>query len=223
MITILHTYYNQSPELLNHHLKEWKKINNKYGDKVKYVIIDDCSDTPLYFKFKNLTIYRILNNIQWNQGGARNLGFFVAPTQWVFCSDIDHVLLFESFDKLYAMQKQKREYYKVARIINEDLNTELTKITGGGYLINKDDFFDIGGYDEDFSGHYGYEDLNFHHRAETNGIIAKLLPDIYTVCYPVISTLKLNRETTINRELYNKKINKQSNGEILRFRWVKCG
>jgi predicted glycosyltransferase involved in capsule biosynthesis len=220
-ITLLYTYYNHPKELIDIHLKEWELINKHFPNKVKYIIIDDCSTIPLLINFENLTIYRILDNIKWNQGGARNLGFLLSTTNWIFCSDIDHVLPFDSFSKLYVLPKIKNNYYKIARIINTDIIVDNTEKTGGGYLLSRDLFFKIGGYDEDFSGNYGFEDLNFHNKIEKIGITNTFKEDIFTCCYPTMATKNLNRDYTINRNLYDSKIGKIEKGTIIRFKWIK--
>lgn len=222
-ITIVHTYYNHPIELINIHLVEWGKINKKFSTYVKFIIIDDNSYKPLSLKFKNLSIYRILDDIKWNQGGARNLGFFVASTPWIFYSDIDHVVTFEAFEQLLNFPKKKGEYYKVSRNIKGEIIDNTAAITGGGYLIHRADFFKVGGYDEDYSGHYGFEDLDFHNRLSNLGVTVNLLPQIYTICYPNMATTNLDRDIEVNRELYNKKVNNLPVGGIMRFRWLRNG
>jgi len=84
--------------------------------KLHFILIDDCSDSKADLKINfpiNLTLLRITDNIPWNQPGAKNLGFKFAKIDWIFTSDIDHVLQPEMCGKLIELKKEKKTVYNL--------------------------------------------------------------------------------------------------------------
>ena len=201
-MTIIYTYYNQK-ERIPGILKE------KHPD-CRVIIVDDCSQTPLK-SLESIDVYRIDEDIPWNQPGARNLGFQEAEG-WIICADIDHLVTRENVDALINMKKEKGTIYYLGR---EDT------IGWNLYLIHKDDFEKIGGYDEDFCGHYGYDDTLFNRMAYKN-LIVKEVRDIKAKVFAKESSSALQRDYTFNLNLLAYKKNKErNNGERIRFNWHK--
>lgn len=148
MLTIVYTYYNQSERIAD-------IIKEKHPD-CKVIIVDDCSEKPLNINCPGIEVYRILDDIKWNQGGARNLGAQQSE-DWIIFSDIDHLVTYQNVQTIIDMKKEIGSIYYLGRT---NANTDPLNI----FLIHKSDFEKIGGYDEDFSGHYGYEDVLFRYQ-----------------------------------------------------------
>jgi hypothetical protein len=201
---IVHGYNNQSAlSLQEPYWREWQLI-----DQIEFIFIDDGSSPPL--SLENLPAharcYRIHTDIKWNQPGAKNLGAKFAQGEWFLFYDLDHFVdnnfLISLFDNLKYLKsdiiyKFNRFCIKSQSLINPHINS---------FLIHRDGYNLIDGYDEDFSGNYGSEDVYFHQKWL---LYAK---NITTLDGPILSvdhglkTSGLNRDTRINRKLRKKKI-----------------
>lgn len=148
-LTILYSYFGQQ-EMVKKQIKEWKK----YQGKADLVYVDDCSKVPL-MKPDGVTVYRVLDDIKWNQGGARNLGMS-KQKGWVIVLDMDYLVTEKNIEQILSLKPKKGTVYYFGRT-GEPISYTL-------YLIHSDDFKKTGGYDEDFSGHYGWEDALLNRR-----------------------------------------------------------
>jgi hypothetical protein len=112
----------------------------------------------------DIRIYRIKDNILWNTPGVKNLGFTVAESDWVIAADMDLRVTAENAHKM--MELDYRDRMKVywpmrCRITGKDIERWMEPHCNS-YIMNRQTFWDIGGYDEDFAGGWGKEDSHFH-------------------------------------------------------------
>lgn len=201
-ITLVYTYFGQSERLPD--------ILIEKHPKCRVVIVDDCSPEPLQ-SLQGVDTYRIDTNILWNQPGAKNLGFHVS-NGWIVCADIDHLVTKDNIDDILKLKKEKGTVYFLGREDTDSWNI---------FLIHKDDFEKIGGYDEDFSGHYGYDDIEFLWRCEKN-LKVKEERDIKAKVHAEESSSKLERDIEFNKLLLKHKKHQDINeGKRLNFKWKK--
>ena len=80
----------------------------------------------------------------------------------------------------------------------------------------KTDFEKIGGYDEDFSGNYGFDDIHFYKKC-THHLKTITLDEIKVSVYANESSSIGNRDTNKNAELF--KIKKLDSTPRIRFKW----
>lgn len=141
-----------------------KKMNiySKYGadilSKIHFIIVDDCSPIPIFVNNTNInyTLVRILDNITWNQGGARNLGVVLAKTPKLILTDLDHIFP-ETVLKDLLSKKTPNEIYRFRRAIDG----KKISYHPNTFFCSKATFFKSLGVDEEFSGNYGSEDIYF--------------------------------------------------------------
>lgn len=151
-----------------------------YSDFVRIVIVDDGSPEYAENVIKDcgyswstfqgrLQLYRILEDIPWNRGGARNLGATVCETDWLMHMDIDHVLPTKcvhrlmSIDMLNALTWYRFPRYRVGKadetrmkdLIPRDATFGAIKPHIDSYLCTRNLYWMVGGYDEDYSGCLG--------------------------------------------------------------------
>lgn len=157
MLTIVMPYY-KNRGMLERHIDEWKSYPIELKAKMQFIVVDDGSPDghdafPIAYDAAmiNLQLYKILVDIPWNQDGARNLGMKHAKG-WCVMTDMDHLLTAENAQAIIDMQKTKSNYYQLAR--KKASGAEYHRHPNS-YLIHTDTFWDAGGYDEDFAGHYG--------------------------------------------------------------------
>jgi hypothetical protein len=174
MITYILPYYRASM-MLHYHLETWRKYSAEVTAKMRLLIIDDCSPepaAPIVASYREdklpIELYRIKEDIPWNRNGARNLGSHLATTPWLLHTDIDHVLPFDSAESLVRSSLDVTRWYRFDRFrvgaaddtrrkdaLPKDAMFGRIKPHGDSYLCTKVQYWHVGGYDEDYSGHLG--------------------------------------------------------------------
>lgn len=176
-LTFFLIYFNDHHHLA-HQLKSWIGYGEDALNQIQFVIVDDSSapgHTAAEFLQANLdlaknldiVIYRIEQNLMWNIGGARNLGFWMANTPWIFMSDGDTQVPKDTMTYILG---------KVEEGLNSDsppVYTFFQRVRDTGFkphpavmLIRKQDFWKVGGCDEDFVGSYGWTDPHFRYKVQ---------------------------------------------------------
>jgi len=197
MITFLYLFYNNH-RMLSRHIEEWNQYSHKVKSQVQFVLVDDGSAMPLVVPpcDINLEVYRIEKDIPWNVTGARNLGFCMARTEYVFTSDMDALFLRDSAQTLIKELPgvNTRTIYWFPRFnMKGDKEKDRHLLT---IMLSKRLYWESGGMDEDFAGQWGYEDLDFLRRAprDASGLIRA--PVINYKDFDDASTTTLSRKVT---------------------------
>ena len=165
-ISLIQPYYRNPLMLFKHTLPQWEEYECVF-DNVYFLLIDDCSpqsETALEVikQFgiseglkKRLRLYRVINDISWNQHGARNLGAKECPTEWAFFMDMDRILLRNDLKRLLKRYLDVNKHYKPRGIkMGQRLESD-DKLPVNQFLTTIDNFWKTGGYDEDYCGCYG--------------------------------------------------------------------
>ncbi|WP_353780166.1 hypothetical protein [Winogradskyella sp. 3972H.M.0a.05] len=142
--SLLDVYGAYKPEVLRH---------------IHFIFINDCSPIKISIPEDcklNYTLAEITTDIKWNQGGARNLGVHLARSQKLVVTDLDHVFP-EAVFKFLIESKVPENIFKFKR---ERDNAE-NKPHFNTFFLSKSTYFKSLGVDEEFCGHYGYEDAFF--------------------------------------------------------------
>jgi len=198
MVTVIYTYFGQK-----------ERIEGIVKQKLNTVIIDDCSSIPLG-PVDGVKVYRILDDIKWNQPGARNLGVHVSEG-WIINADIDHLVTRSMIIELMKTKWEKGNIYFLGREDDDMLHNF--------FLVHKEDFDLMGGWDEDFCGNYGFDDYYFGVKSKKflNPIY---LTDIKAKLFLKESSTIGDRNTKNNSILLKKKLSDFSHTPRLRFNWV---
>jgi hypothetical protein len=199
MVTIIYSYYGQKERIPG--------ILAEKHPQTRVIIVDDHSKEPLG-KLNGIDVYRIDEDIAWNCGGATNLGFQESEG-WVVYADIDHLITKKNVEEILQIKKERGTIYLLGRKFEREALA--------CYLIHKDDFEKVGGYDEDFSGHYGYMDLMFilHCRADLKVVERR---DIKVEYFD--DAVDLDRDESFNENLFHeKKFEEKNTGRRIRFKW----
>lgn len=236
MITILMPYYENKGMLLTQ-LQYWFDYSEKLLDRIQLIIVDDGSQKFLadrvlrfhsYPDFKDIRVYRVQEDKPWNHMGARNLGFSVADKDWILSTDMDQVIPQQSMENLLNLKLVRGHFYRPTRFYKG----QLYKRHNDTYILHRDDFWQVGGYDEDFSGYYGGGSTLFYWQLKNELNEVLLDENVYTLHYEGLvedsSTDKWGRQDS---EYYYKNSVKMQNvfrlknksGEkpknLLRFKW----
>ncbi len=228
IISLVIPYYNH-PDFLNFQLNIWNNYSDEVKDKIEIILVDDCSeisiiDLPNLPKFpENLKIYRILEDIPWNEKGARNLGATAATADWLLHTDFDHWFDDENLKKLIALKKDNNHLYRFERL----KNGEKYKQHKESHLISTKKFFKIGGFDEDFSGSWGgaayclyFNMLKRRESTKTINLSNVFINAAFLDQYSDCQVKSLAKDSSIL--MHKLRLKKEKNyrpGKILRFSW----
>ena len=219
-------YYNY-PEMVQEQIAYWESLPEAFLSQVEFILVDDCSEqTPIYKPTKlNLRVFRVITDLPWNQAGARNLGAFNAAGTWALFFDIDQRFILEPMEavlsSLNRMDPKAMNYFRIKELIDITVNKPL-QYHPNTFLVKLEMFKKFGMYDEDFVGHYGYEDLYMPQVWEKNGGTRVLLNDRVFFEDLGFGTSSLDRDLSHNLNLAQNKMlagTKNSTG-ILRFEWA---
>ena len=164
--TLIIPYY-RSPVML------MKQINtvNQYPEEFDIIVVDDCSPEPaqdIITENDNVSLYRIDDDIPWNREGARNLGSHLAETRWIIHVDTDHILPVQCAKNLCKAHIFDRFWYRFPRFrvgkaddtrkkdsIPDEQEYGPIKPHIDSYLCTKLQYWEVGGYNEEYSGCLG--------------------------------------------------------------------
>lgn len=225
-LSLVYSVWNPRANTIETHLDEWFNYSEETRKSIEIILVDDCSDQPICVNPNfniNLKVARITDNIYWNICGAKNLGFHLASSPFVFSSDQDH-LFYSEKDLIRAMNFPKERYcvYFFKRVLPD--GTSRKKDHPNTFMIHKNDFELIGGYDEDFSGHRGFSDHMIHQQFKKFGFKQQTVP-IRIKEYKEFTCIDPgNRNFSYNAHLVNKKMNELNKGiykvdKSVRFNW----
>lgn len=173
----------ENPEMLALQYRGWKAWPAKLRNRLRVIIVDDGSpenpaaNVPRPFGLPDLRIYRVTENRPWHQHAARNLGTHEAGEGWMLITDMDHVLPAESAALLFrAMDKGKLDPATIYTLDRLEVDTGKPTLDRNGnpkphpnsFVVTRELYWRIGGYDEAFCGLYGTDAL-FRERAFTIG------------------------------------------------------
>lgn len=156
---ITHVYNAQGP--VDQQLALWRQFAPDLLARLSFLVIDDHSDEALKVDKGplDLRLLRVDDDIAWNMPGCRNLAATVAETPWMLYFDVDNVVSEASLRKIVnALPGLDTNRLHVFRRVEGGVDVEPHI---NSFLITRQGFFRAGGYDEDFSGHYGFEDVLF--------------------------------------------------------------
>lgn len=227
---------NPKLSVITHHYNNWSCAKLHLEDRARlpipllrdteFVLVDDASSTEFTLDAPQGTIIaRIMEDIPWNQPGARNLGVSLATADWLLLTDVDHRIpetsLKQIVDSLPSLDRGT--LYRLHRIT---LSGDKVGPHANTFIVSAEGFSGIGGVDEDFSGHYGCEDKLFEWRWIKNGGVVAVHPSYCVVdTTPHSSTVDLSRDLSRNRALLEAKIKARefkNSGAKLRFSWEIC-
>lgn len=165
-ITINLSFYNQDA-ILRKHVKGWvswpKEISNYYS----FCIVDDFSKNNAISVLKginysnlDLSIYRVKEDLICNIAGVRNLSAKKCETEWMLILDMDTMVsekLSRNFlDLCNSLPGNCFKFNR--RVPNNPFHIKNGKEHPAVCLIRKEDYWYIGGCEEDLVGNYGQTD-----------------------------------------------------------------
>ncbi len=147
--------YYENPTMLFKHLMCWNAYASEHKKNLEAIIVDDGSpDNPAKINGNMgfpISLFRIKQDIPWNQNGARNLAMTHARGLCLL-TDMDHLLPKHMVAPLLNTNWDPIKVYKPQRFLPEGTEYKRHPNT---YVISQETYWKAGGYDESFSGYYG--------------------------------------------------------------------
>lgn len=235
--TLLHPFFQHNTTLVKQ-LACWDQWTPEQKKNVEIIIVDDCSPEPIDLgllrphKDLNLSVYKVIDDIFWNTPGVKNLGFTVAQADWVIAADMDIICTRDTLTGLWNLDytDDKNQYWPYLNFPSKNHPERLRHPHVNSYVMNKRVFWELGGYDEDFSGQYGYEDIWFHRvwidQVHPEKVIKIKLPKVaFRWLRGSPDSSKTSRLDPLRRSNYyllkDKEESKTRSTEVLRFKWKK--
>jgi hypothetical protein len=167
----------QSHEIVRRQLLHFKKMDLP----IEVIIIDDFSNPPIMGARA-----RTDNKLAWTQGLGRNLGASLASGEYLFMTDIDHILSREAIEDALNFTGNKMIFRRQIGILDEEGNVRQDKETlmdwgwesdkldasvhGNTWVMPKEIFDKLGGYSKRACT-WGYhpasrkgDDCDFNHK-----------------------------------------------------------
>ena len=227
-ITINLSFYNQS-DILIEQVNSWKTWRKEVRDQYSFCIIDDGSKVPATEVLKDedlseldLSILRVKEDLKWNIAGVRNLSAQECATEWMMILDMDCFVPQETAEGMLQLANLGGpNAYKFTRRTKNPNHPKHGDPHPAICIIRKEDYWNIGGCEEDLVGQYGYTDPSFWWRSQGKiNIMITQLPLDYIDEAEVIDDQKFNHP---NRNLFEerKRTGKWST-DFVRFEWEKA-
>ena len=233
------------PKILAKQIAAITSYDDAVLDNLHIIIVDDHGDPAvgvdvaieLELFVASVRIFRVDDDIPWNQMGARNLGMHHADG---WCVMVDPDMIFDSPTLHRLMQAASK--IQRGRIIKYGLrhanSGKIDTTSPNTFVIHADDFRICGGYDEDFAGNKGWSDVQLQEVYRQHFKVQER-PDLCAAFYssndeiPDAIVDTLDRSVAKNRVKRLQKIGQQKacggwrrwvskhKGPNLRFQWTK--
>ena len=225
-ITIGITYYDNY-DALQKVIKHYKNFIN-----CNFILVDDGSpikpltsdDVPNHW-----SLYRVTEDIGWNNEGCRNLIAHVCETEWLCLTDMDYVIKqsdinFNDFEKDCIYFFADTDWLKEAENSRAELGRSLRGplFDHNQIFTTKKYFWDCNGYNETYIGYYG-EDGTLIANPEFNYNVSEYEVINVRDGKKNIGNTDDNRKDLLGRGLKNKwrLPKKEIHNKKLTFPWVK--
>jgi hypothetical protein len=155
------TYY-ENPETLKLQLSNFQGFSPALRDSIELVIVDDgsgqwpASPAESSTEGLNVVVARVLEDKPWNHFAARNIGSHEASGIALFLHDMD-ILVPESTAELAVNLVRAGDVRGKVRTFSRlgYFDGSTRSVHHDTILIDKENFWETGGFDEDFQGIYG--------------------------------------------------------------------
>lgn len=227
-ITVNLSFYNQNDVLIKQ-VEEWKSWSKEIRDQFSFCIVDDCSKTSALDVLSetslddiDISIYRVKEDLYCNIAGVRNLAAQQCKTDWMIILDMDTFISEELAESILNLPKSRDGVcFKFnRRVPNNPNHPKNGQPHPAVCLLRVEDYWNVGGCEEDLVGHYGWTDPSFWWRS-----IGKLHVYTYTdlyLDYVPEGEADIDRDNSHNQKLYEeRKITNNWSTDFVRFDWEK--
>lgn len=216
--TLIMPYY-VNPGMLANQVAHLAMLPPDITSALHLIIADDGSPERPASEYKrglvaclydlaSFQLFRVDVDIRWNWLTCRNIGAHHATTDWLLMTDIDHLLPEKTARRIIEGPLDEKCAYRFNRVDAPDMTPSLDrhgkhKPHPNTWLMTKQLFDRVGGYDERFSGYYGTDGM-FARRVEAAARGVIILPEkmirVPRDVVPDASTTRYGRKEQQDRE-----------------------
>jgi hypothetical protein len=156
-ITFVYPYY-ENPIFLGLQLRAWTRYPRELLKHLSVIVVDDGSPNyPAVDVVRGiewgipLRLFRIGVDVRWNWLAARSVGMYHAHG-WCLMTDMDHMVPEATLRALVFGKLWPNYIYRFTR---REASGQSIHPHPNSMLMTATTFWDVGGYDEALSGHYG--------------------------------------------------------------------
>jgi len=155
-VTLVLPYYDNAVFFATQ-LGRWATYPHELATHLSIVVVDDGSPVPavgpsVFPCPPAIRLFRIEIDVRWNWLAARNIGAHHADDGWLLLTDMDHVLPEATLRAIIFGQHDPRMIYAFSR--REHTGDPIAPHSAS-FLMTRELFWTIGGYDEALAGYYG--------------------------------------------------------------------
>lgn len=154
-LTLVLPFY-ENHDFLRTQIAGWWTWPAALREHVTAIVVDDGSPRPLDLRGTDapfpLRVFRIEVDVRWNWLAARNIGAHHAADGWLLLTDMDHVLPADTLRAVLHGRHDERVAYAFGR---REHDGRPAAPHSASFLMTRQLFWRVGGYDERLSGHYG--------------------------------------------------------------------
>jgi len=227
-ITINLSFYNQHKVLVDQ-VESWKSWSKDIRDQFSFCIVDDCSKVPAMETLKDVdmsdidvSVYRVTEDLYCNIAGVRNLSAKECKTEWMVILDMDTFVSEElATSMLSLLCLRENTCFKFnRRVPGNPSHPKNGHQHPAVCLLRLEDYWNVGGCEEDLVGHYGWTDPSFWYRS--TGKLDVLLCSNLFLDYIPEGEADINRDNSHNQRLFEeKKRTGNWSTDFVRFDWEK--
>ena len=226
-LTINLSFYNQNKVLVDQ-VESWKSWTKDIRDQFSFCIADDCSKVSAMEALKNvdmsdidLSVYRVNEDLYCNIAGVRNLSAQECKTEWMVILDMDTFVSEELATSMLKLASRRTgEAYKFNRRVADPKHPKNGQPHPAVCLLRVEDYWNVGGCEEDLVGHYGWTDPSFWYRS-VGKLHVVTFSDLYMDYCPE-GEADIDRDNSHNYKLHEeKKRTGDWSTDFVRFEWKK--
>lgn len=155
-VTLCLAYYD-NPKMLEIQVANLRRLPEPLREAARLIVVDDASPRwpaalPADLPFP-ASLFRMREDIPWNQDACRNLAVEQAESEWVLLTDMDHLPPERLWQRIMTGPLDPANAYTFARVTAPRL--EPYKPHPNSWLMTRDLYNKAGGYDERYAGIYG--------------------------------------------------------------------
>lgn len=214
LVTLAMAAYGQ-PRMLDVWFQTIRGYRSETLESLELLIVDDCGSPAVEIpadiqSLLSCQLFRVTEDIPWNQPGARNLALQECRTPLILFVDPDMIFLPSMMQRLLEAGESLAAGDVIRFMLKHKRSGTLDGSSPNTWFLHVKDFDHVGGYDEDYAGHKGWSDVQLLDVMKTTFKVyhrKDLFADFYSTNeVPDAMVTSLDRSHVFNRKIRVRKV-----------------